>query len=261
MKIKIIHYNVRHWINTHYIKMMSNYFLKKDPDIITLNAHSITKSDKKVKLVNYSAFTKNKQMDSGVAILIKKDIPHTFHTNTSNNNVLAATIQTRQGKMRIITFYRPPRQKNLPLMDINILIEQNIPTLILADANIKHVNFGHSSTDSDRKILNKYINSADIHFIGPDFCTYYDHNKSGKPDILMANSNFLTMAYHIQEGDRFPCFDHIPIIIETFTSPLIIPNTPQFNYNKVNWPEFNKHMSELEIPNIVNMSTENIDKC
>ena len=120
MKIKIIHLNVRHWINTHKINMMSNYFLKEDPDIITLNAHSIIKSDKNVKLVNYSAFTKNKQIDRGITILIKKDIPHTFHTDTYNNNVLAVTKQTRQGKMRIITFYRPPRQKDLPLMvDIN----------------------------------------------------------------------------------------------------------------------------------------------
>ena len=91
--------------------MMSNYLLKEDPDIITLNSHSITNPDKNVKLVNYSAYTKNKQMDSGVAILIKKDIPHTFHINTSNNNILAATVQTKQGKLKIITFYLPPKQK------------------------------------------------------------------------------------------------------------------------------------------------------
>ena len=58
MRIKIIHYNVRHWINTHKINIMSNYLLKEDPDIITLNAHTITKPDKNIKLVNYSALTK-----------------------------------------------------------------------------------------------------------------------------------------------------------------------------------------------------------
>ena len=140
---------MRHWTNSHNINMMSNYLLKEDPDVIAINAHSITKSDRNVKLVKYSAFTKNKQKDSGVALLIKKDIPHTYHSNTFNNNILAATIQTKQGKMKIITFYRPPRQKNLPLMDINNLLEQHIPTLILADANCKHTNFGHSSSDSN----------------------------------------------------------------------------------------------------------------
>ena len=96
--------------------------------------------------------------------------------------------------MRIITFYWPPSQKNLPLMDINNLLDQNIPTLILADANIKHVNFGHNSSDLNGKILNKYINTADIDYIVPDFCMFYENNKSGKSDIIMANSNFLTMA-------------------------------------------------------------------
>ena len=234
MKIKIIHLNVKHWINTNNINMMSNYFLREDPDIITLNAHSITKSDKNVKLVNYSAVTKNKEMDSGIAILVKKDIPHSFHTDTYNNNILAVTIQTRQDRMRIITFYRPPRQKDLPLMDLNNLIQHNRPTLILADANIKHTNFGHSSSDSNGKLFNKYINSTDIHYIGPDFRTYYDHNKSGKPDILLANSKFQTMAHHIQEGDRLPCSDHIPIIIQASSSPLLIPDSPKFNYNKAN---------------------------
>ena len=89
MKIKIIHYNVWHWTNFHNINMMCNYFLKEDPDIITINSHSTTKSDKNVKLANYSALTKNNQMNSRVAILVKKDIPHTFHTDIHNNNVLA----------------------------------------------------------------------------------------------------------------------------------------------------------------------------
>ena len=144
-------------------------------------------------------------MDSGVAVLIKKDIPHTFHTDTFSNNILAATIQTKQGKMKIITFYRPPRQKDLPLMDINNLVDHNIPTLILADANSKHVNFGHNSTDSTGKLLNSFINSTDIHYIGPDFSTFHENNKSGISDIILANSKFLTMAHHIQEGDRLPC--------------------------------------------------------
>ena len=239
--------------------MMSNFFLKEDPDIITINSHSITNPDKNVKLVNYSAVTKNKHMDSGVAILIKKDILHTFHTDTSNNNILAASVQTKHGKIKIITFYRPPRQKDLPLMDLNNLTDHNIPTLILADANCKHTDFGHNSNDSNGKLLKSFMNSTDIHYIGPDFFTFHDNNRTGKPDIFLANSKFLTMAYHIQEGERLPCSDHIPIIINASTSPLLIPSPPQFNYNRADWPEFVKHMDELEIPNIINMSTDDID--
>ena len=162
--------------------------------------------------------------------------------------------------MKIITFYRPPRQKDLPLLDINNLLDKNIPTLILADANSKHTNFGHQTSDLNGKLLLKFINSIDVHYIGPDFNTFYENNRSGKPDIIMANPKFLTMAYNIQEGDRLPCSDHIPIVIETSTSPLLVPSPPQFNYNKANWPDFENHMKELDIPNILNMTTEQIDK-
>ena len=34
MKIKIIHYNVRYWINSQNINTMSNYLFKEDPDVI-----------------------------------------------------------------------------------------------------------------------------------------------------------------------------------------------------------------------------------
>ena len=67
------------------------------------------------------------------------------------------------------------------------------------------------------------------------------------------------MAHHIQEGDMLPCSDHIPIIIKASTSPLLIPDSPKYNYNKANWPEFEKHMNQLDIPNIINMSTKDID--
>ena len=147
MRLKIIHLNVRHWINTENINVICNYFLQQYPDVITINSHSITKTDKYVKLANYLAYTKNKEKHAGVAILIKKEIPHIFHTNTMNKNILAANLQTRQNKLTIITFYRPPRQSNLPLMDINNYLQYNNPTLILADANIKHQHFGHSTTD------------------------------------------------------------------------------------------------------------------
>ena len=112
-------------------------------------------------------------------------------------------------------------------MDLNNLIDHNTTTLILADANCKHVNYGHNSTDSNGKLLNSFINSKDIHYIGPDFFKCHENNRTGKPDIILANSIFLTRAYHIQEGDRLPCSDHVPIVIDTSTSPLLIPSPPQ----------------------------------
>ena len=172
MFIKIIHHNVRNWINPIHINDMSNYYISQDPHIITLNSHSITKTDKFVKLFGYSGFTQNKQQAAGVAILIKHNIPHIFHTNTTNKNIMAATITTKQGKLTIVTFYRPLRQDTLPQTDILHFLNFNNPTIILTDANVKHQNFGHNNSERLGKLLKNFNSNTNLHFIGPDFNTY-----------------------------------------------------------------------------------------
>ena len=61
MRMKLTHNNVRAWNNPLNINQMSRYYLKEDADIITINSHNITASDKHVKLFGYSGFTKNKE--------------------------------------------------------------------------------------------------------------------------------------------------------------------------------------------------------
>ena len=260
MRLKILHLNVRHWKNPANINIFSNYFLQVNPDIITINSHSITRADKNVKLVNYSGYTKNKEIHAGVAILIKKEIPHSFHTNTSNKNFMAVTLKTNQGNLTIATFYKPPRQKNLPLMDINNILQMNNPTLILADANLKHHYFGHNTNDQNGKILQNFMTHSNLHFLGPYFDTFHEGNNKGKPDLILGNTNILTMAYHITEGIKLPVTDHIPIILEISHSPILIKDTPKYNYNRANWEAFTEHMKDLQIPNIINMNTSDIDK-
>ena len=259
MIIKIIHHNVRNWVNPIHINEISNYYLSQNADIITINSHSIIRQDKFVKLYNYSGYTKNKQQHAGVAILIKQNIQHTFHTNTTNDNIMAATIKTNQGKLTIVTFYRPPRQDTLPLTDIlNFLHFQN-PTIILADANVKHHIFGHNNTDRLGKLLNKFNRNTNLHYIGPDFQTYFLHNNKGKPDIILSNTAFLNFAHQISEGPRLTASDHIPIEIIASTSPLAVPTKSTYNYNRADWPKFTQHMEQLPLPNIINKTTNDID--
>ena len=99
MRLQLIYKNVRNWTNFTNAQIMSNYYIKIDPDVITINGHSITQQNKNVKLLNYSGFTKNKQAHSGVVILMKSKIQHIFHTNTTNKNIMAATIFTTKGKI------------------------------------------------------------------------------------------------------------------------------------------------------------------
>ena len=260
MRIHLIHQNVRCWSNYTNAQILSNYYLSKDPDVITINGHSISQQHKNIKLLNYSGFTKNKQAHSGVAILIKSNIQHIFHTNTFNKNIMAATIYTMKGKVTIITFYRPPRDNFLPLMDLQSLLNLNNPTIILADTNIFNKHFGHPRTDKLGRTLHKFMVEKDLHFLGPHFKTYFQGTQKGKPDLIFCNTQFLQLATHIKEGDRLVASDHIPIHVTFSSNPIAIPSDPKFNFNRADWPSFRKHMEELELPNLIKKDTHEIDK-
>ena len=68
------------------------------------------------------------------------------------------------------------------------------------------------------------------------------------------------MAYYTTDGKKLPVTDHIPIILELSHSPLLVKDTPKYNYNRANWEAFTENMKDLQIPNIVNMNTSDIDK-
>ena len=194
-------------------------------------------------------------------MLIKANLQHTFHTNTSNKNIMAATIYTMNGKITIITYYRPPRDNFLPLLDLQKFLNYNNPTIIVADCNIQHKTFGHSTTDKLGKTLNKFIIiDKNLHFLGPHFNTYFQATRKGKPDLIFCNNRFLHLATHINEGNRSIASDHIPIHITFSSNPLAIPVQLKFNYNRANWPQFRKHMEELNLPNLINKNTSEIDK-
>ena len=259
MRLKIIHHNVRNWVNPLYKNVLSNIYLKEDPDVITVNSHGIIRQDKHVKLFNYSGYTKNRELNSGVAILVKSSIPHTFHTDTINNNIMAVSLFLNHTKLTIVTFYRPFRQDSLPLVDLKKFINFGNPTLIMTDANVKNTHYGHTTTNEMGILLERFNQLHNLHFLGPRFNTFFSHNAKGKPDLIFGNTALLQLAYDITEGPRTPASDHIPVITTISTSPLAIPTKPRYNYNRANWEEFKTHMDTLDLPNIINKNSNQID--
>ena len=144
--------------------VLSNIYLKEDPEIVTINSHGITNLDNHVKLFNYSGFTQNREQNAGVAILVKSSIPHTFHSNTVNQNIMAVSLFLNQVKITIVTYYRPPRQNALPLVDLKKFLDYGNPTLILADANIKNTFYGHTTTNEMGMLLERFNQINNVHF-------------------------------------------------------------------------------------------------
>ena len=259
MKLEIIHQNVRCWGNDK--NQLANYYLKYNPDVITINSHGLDPAAGEfLKLYTYSNKTSGTGKHAGAAILTKNHIPHTNFCTGTDPNSLYTTIKTDTGDIAIYTFYRPPRLNMLPLMEIKKVLNLNIPTIILCDANVHHKAFGHNKSDQLGKLLLKFMNRNQLHFLGPDFKTFFSSTNSGKPDIIIGNNAILDLAIHITEGDRTPASDHLPIHIQLNTSPILVPSTyKRLNFNRANWEGFRKEMEEIPLPKIHNMTVGELE--
>ena len=259
MKLDIIHHNVRHWGNGKNI--LANYYLKHNPDVITINSHGLNPaSGDFVKLFSYSNKTSGIGKHSGAAILTKSHIPHTNHKVEMDPSSLYTVINTTMGKIIIFTFYRPYRMNMFPLMDIQRVLELNLPTLILTDANVHHKAFGHSYSDRLGKLLFNFMKRKDLFFLGPNFNTFYSSINKGKPDLIIGNKNILNFSVHIKEGDRLSASDHFPIHIQLNTSPIALPaNERRLNLNRANWEGFRMELEFIPLPITQNMTVQDLE--
>lgn len=256
MGLKIIHHNVLHWRNHRH--QLSNYYLREDPDVITINGHCITREEDKIKLLGYHCVTKNLQHHSGVAILVKKTLRHQVETATTNDNFIWATIHTDEGPLTVATFYKPPRDDFLPLLDLQAVLGLGHPTVVLADANVHHRHFGHRTTDPLGTLLEDFCQQHDLHFMGPNFNTFYSGRNKGRPDIILGNQQLLLLAHHVTEGAKTPS-DHLPVMLQLSSNPIAVPCPERPNYNRANWDAFKEQLEELPLPIVQHLRTDQID--
>lgn len=82
------------------------------------------------------------------------------------------------------------------------------------------------------------------------------HAGRGTTDIILTNQhNFLNIA---TASGPISTSDHIPIILRTATSPIMIPTNPHFDFKNVNWEKFREELSTKEEIDIDNNATEKI---
>ena len=213
MKLNICQNNVRHW-GLHK-NMLSNYYLSHDFDIITINSHGLnTENSEFIKIFGYSNITTGNELHAASAILIKSKYIHTNYRSNIDKNSSYSIINTDKGKILIFTFYRPPRIKLLPLMEIQRVLQFNLPVIILADANLHHKDFGHKNNDDLGKQFKNFLNKNNLFFLGPNFHTFFSDINIGKPDLVFGNTLLTNFAINISPGERLPTSDHIPIHVE-----------------------------------------------
>ena len=254
--LTVVHHNVRNWTNNRIT--LGNIYNQLDADIITINEHCLT-DDRPLKLFNYNTFSINRQNEhhSGAAIAIKKGLTYRLHDDFYSD-MIAITIQTRQGPITIGTAYIPPRRNYINLIDLNRLLAMTNPTYIFADMNAKHRCLGHTTQNNRGLNIHSLMTQDKCRHIGPNFPTFISHNGTTSPDIVLTNR----LTFHnilLTPGPITPS-DHIPIIAKISINPIQIPIKPRLHYYKADWDTYKDALRDIDVPTEPTPTLEEIDR-
>ena len=105
-ELTIVQHNVRHWRTIK--NALTDIYNDISPDILLINEHGVLDNDR-LKIFNYNVHTTNKtnRLHKGTAIGIRKDLDYRL-LDDFDSDMLAVTVQTRQGPVTIATAYIPP---------------------------------------------------------------------------------------------------------------------------------------------------------
>lgn len=233
-RLRIIQHNVLTWDSRKYD--LANTYRQLDPDIILINGHGL-RDDARLKIPGYKIYqrnTNNEPMD-GVAIAVRRNIRHRIEEDFLSET-LAINTDTADGPLIIATSYLPPRRPFVPHPDFLRLLRRQSPVFIAGDLNARHPTLGYTTTNQVGRDLITYLRHQTARHIGPFFPTYYGPQSSTSPDIVLTNPNN-HFHYSITPGP-LTTSDHIPIILDISSSPILIPSSTTLAYHRTNWDAF-----------------------
>ena len=253
-EITVIQHNVLSWTSDR-SKELSNYYNRLSPEILLLNSTSTQSSN--IKISNYNIHCRNymSKNHAGIAIGVRKDVSYKILDNF-NDDFIGIQVDTTKGPIAIHTTYIPPRRNYLPVGDIKRAMQRTIPTYVFGDLNAQCPVTGYNYSNNKGRILNTLIAEDTINYIGPDFPILVGRN--GRSDALLANRwAFLNVA--VQAGN-VTSSDHIPIIVQLSTKPILKNTKAKFNYQKANWVKYKDYIqNNTEITCLNNKMKDAID--
>ncbi len=256
-RLRIILHNVLSW-ETRKFDLINTY-RRFDPDIILLTSHGL-KTDSKLTIPGYRVYKRNtdSQPMDGVAIAIKTRIVHRIDDDFLSET-LAVTTHTTDEPVTIATSYLPPRRPYLPHPDFLRLLRRETPVFIAGDLNARHPTLGTKSTNTVGRDLIQYLRHRTARHIGPQFPTYYGPLTATSPDIILTNSN--NFLFHSIIPGPLTSSDHIPVIMDISTSPILTPTTASYVLHRTDWDAFQSDhdLQMTDHPDVSYGTLEDID--
>ena len=258
-RVRVIQHNVLSWENRKYD--LINTYRHYDADIFLLNSHGLS-DDKRLKIPGFRVYQQNYSNDQndGVAIAVKCRLRHRVEDDFLSET-LAIEIDTPDGHLLIPTIYLLPRRPYLSYPGFVRLLRRQTPVFLVGNLDARHPYLRYTTTNQvgrDIRVADYFRRQTALQN-GPHFPIFFDHHTSS-PDIALTNrANFLN--YSLSPGP-LTTSDHIPIILDISTSPLLVPSTLIFSFSRTHWDTFKRDDALLmtNLPNVTYGSLEEIDE-
>ena len=252
--MKIIQFNVRsYWGIRNAIR---NYINDEKPDVLLLNSTGVTNGGT-IKHPGYTSRQSPDGQHQGVAILVRTSNKHEYLTGVFlNHSFLAVKVHTTLGPIIVATAYARPNS-HIPMHDFNTLYRyNNYPIFFAGDLNAHHTQFQHGHIDNHGRELMAIFNTKRLHYIGPDFETFYGPNGRGRPDLVFGNRAALPYHTHCRPGP-ITGSDHIPVVITITTNPIQVPEKMHYDYARADWEGFVSGLNEARLDVLCDVQGKN----
>ena len=254
--LKIIQHNCNTWQNKQF--ELANVYKNHNPDIILLN--DIGKLEGvRISIPSFDVHTRNttNRIHGGTAIAIRSNIKYRLHDDFETD-LLAVTVETRQGPLTIATDYIPPSVGYINFIDYNYLLNRRFPVYLFGDLNARHSILGHGNNNTVGNNLSLLIEQNRVRHLGPNFPTLIRGTGCTTPDIVLCNRSAFHNV-HFEEGP-LTSSDHIPIIARISGNPIQIPIKPRYQFDRADWDGFQQELENVLPPDLNFKTSQEIDE-
>lgn len=204
----------------------------------------------KLHINYYSTYRRDEESPAGVAyrgtaVMVRRDVVHDELDHLPFTGIRTTGVQVSVGgqEVRILAGYRPPATE-LSSRDLRTIFAGQKPTLLAADLNAKHTNWGSRLINHAGRMLQQDAETFNYTVLGPDEPTHIPANPRHAPDVLdLALYKGLPCPVHIEvlyDLDE----QHLPILITLAIGAVCtIPRPTRY---KMNWDKFREHLGDME---------------
>lgn len=182
----------------------------------------------------------------GTAVLVRRDVIHEEieHLPFEDTRTTGVMVSAAGTELRLFAGYRPPNSL-YRLTDVNSIFASGVPTLLAADLNAKHPDWGSRVINPAGRRLQEHAENSGINIIGPDSPTHIPTNALHAADVLdivlVKNLPFLTQVEVLYDLDT----NHLPLLITlALTADCTIPRPAGM---RVDWESFARQLTDIEV--------------